>query len=324
MKGRPMRYIPILSSAVLLALCACGTITAATGQQAVIAETEPMQSTASLQIEEPSYSESPAHIAIPGDVVETVPGGEIDWSGNTVRAIGTGVLDPDNPNIPQARLMAERAAVVVAQRNLLETVQGVRVDSETRVENFMTDYDVIYTRVEGIVRDARQIGPTRYDSLTGIVEVELEMEIHSPQGLSGALSTVLGTPEVSAAAMSPATRDFLQQYSALVFDGTQAGLQPSMYPKIYDSDGNLLLDTSAYSSYLGSAGQTAMQFISDLDLILSQPLFAQSPLVLNVRQVTGQFGTDIVLGETESSALGWLREGLPFLMTAGRFLLDVL
>jgi len=315
----------ILSSLTLIIISACGTTTAMTGQQIADAGSGALQTTASIMpTEEQLYSESVMHYAIPGDVVEVMPVGEIDWSGNAIRATGTGVLDVNNPSIAQARLMAERAAVVVAQRNLLETIQGVCVDSETRVENFMTDYDVIYTSVEGIVRDARQIGPARYDSLAGIVEVELEMEIHSPQGLSGALSSVLGTQELNTAAMSPATRDFLEQYSALVLDGTQAGLQPSMYPKIYDSNGNLLLDTSAYSSYLGSAGQTAMQFISDIDLLLSHPHFAQSPLVVNVRQVTGQFGTDIVLGETESSALGWLREGLPFLMTAGRFLLDVL
>jgi hypothetical protein len=328
MKMKKAYSIPL---SIMIILTACGTTTTtATEDQVVTEVSESIESELSAQtaVLVPSAElVFPAPIpqcAIPGDVEETVAGGEIDWSGNTVRATGTGVLDPDNPNKAQAKLMAERAAVVVAQRNLLETVQGVRVDSETRVENFMTDYDVIYTRVEGIVRNTRQLGPARYDSLAGIVEVELEMKIHSPQGLSGALSTALGGTEMNAVSMSPQTREFLEQYSALVFDGSQAGLQPSMYPKIYDSNSNLLLDTKDYASYLGSSGQTAMQFISDLDQILSQPVFAQSPLVVNVRQVTGQFGTDIVLGQEESSTLGWLKTGLPFLMTAGRFLLNVL
>lgn len=327
-------YLVLLSAIIILTACGTTTTTtttAATAEDRTIAAVSelvvselPEQATALVPGAEVVFPTPIPQCAIPGDVEETVASGEIDWSGNTVRATGTGVMDPNNPNIAQARLMAERAAVVVAQRNLLETVQGVRVDSETRVENFMTDYDVIYTRVEGIVRNTRQLGPARYDSLAGIVEVELEMEIHSPQGLSGALSTVLGGTEMNAVPMSSQTKEFLDQYSALVFDGTEAGLQPSMYPKIYDANGNLLLDTKDYASYLGSSGQTAMQFISDLDQILSQPVFAQSPLVVNVRQVTGQFGTDIVLGQEESSTLGWLKTGLPFLMTAGRFLLNVL
>lgn len=318
-----MKYAFILVISMALLLSGCGTTTVSRTPQTTAAVARNTHTTTPVSLEELDFSIPAPQCAIPGDVAETTPSGDIDWSGNTVRATGTGVLDPGNPNTAQAMLMAERAAVVVAQRNLLETVQGVRVDSETRVENFMTDYDVIYTRVEGIVRNARQVGPARYDSLAGIVEVELEMEIHSPQGLSGALASALGTPEAIAAPISQQTRNFLEQYSAIVFDGSLAGLQPSMYPKIYDANGNLLLDTSNYSQYLGSAGQTAMQFISDVDQILSQPAFAQSPLVVNVRQVTGQFGSDIFLGQQESDSLGWLKAGLPFLMSAGKFLLNV-
>ncbi|MCK4806189.1 MAG: hypothetical protein KAT09_01010 [Candidatus Aegiribacteria sp.] len=328
-----MRDSILVSLSIIITLTGCGTATTTTDtatsdrvftavSESVVSES--VETATSISLAELDLSVMAPRCAIPGDVEESVPGGEIDWSGNTVRSTGTGVLDIGNANTAQARLMAERAAVVVAQRNLLETVQGIRVDSETRVENFMTDYDVIYTRVEGIVRNARQVGPARYDSVAGIVEVELEMDIHSPQGISGALSSVLGNPETSTVSMSPQTREFLSQYSALVFDGSQAGLQPSMYPRIYDANGNLLLDTRNYAAYLGSGGQTAMQFISDLDQILSQPAFAQSPLVLQVRQITGQFGTDIVLGEADSDKLDWLKEGLPFLMGAGRFLLNVL
>jgi len=310
-------------SAVLIFFMGCGSAVVSTNgreltmPEAVSSIISPAGMTLVERPQAPQY-------AVPGDVTETVSSGEIDWSGNTVRAVGTGVLDPNNPNRAQARLMAERAAVVVAQRNLLETVQGVRVNSETRVRNFMTDYDVIYTRVEGIVQNAAQTGPARYDSLLGTVEVELEMQIQSPGGISGALNAVLESQWASAAPMPEQTADFLAQYSGIVFDASLAGLQPSMYPKIYDADGNLLLDTSRYASYLGSAGQTAMQFISDLDMILSQPEFGQSPLVVAVSRVTGQFGSDIVLGREESDSLGWLKAGLPFLITAGRFLLNVL
>ncbi|MCD4702157.1 MAG: hypothetical protein K8S24_09915 [Candidatus Aegiribacteria sp.] len=328
-----MKNVMLASFSIIVILAGCGTTTTTTDTATSTSVLSMVSESIASESAEAAISVLPVEqvlpimapqCAIPGDVEESVPGGEIDWSGNTVRATGTGVLDTGNPNTAQARLMAERAAVVVAQRNLLETVQGIRVNSETRVENFMTDYDVIYTRVEGIVRNARQVGPARYDSVAGTVEVELEMEIHSPQGLSGALRSAMGNPEISAVSMSPQTKEFLDQYSALVFDGCQAGLQPSMYPKIYDANGNLLLDTRNYAEYLGSGGQTAMQFISDLDQILSQPAFAQAPLVLQALQVTGQFGTDIVLGETDAGKLGWLEEGLPFLMGAGRFLLNVL
>lgn len=263
-------------------------------------------------------------LAEPGGVEEPVPGGNVDWSENTVRARGTGVIDPGTRNLAQARVMAERAAVVVAQRNLLEIVKGVRVDSDTRVENFMTDYDVVYSRVEGFVKGARQLGPARYDSLAGIVEVELEMPIYGQEGLSDALAPALGAGEVGAAALSPQVQEFFRQYSGLVFDGGEAGLKPAMFPKIYDEDGNLLLDTKEYAGYLGSGGQAVLQFVSDLDRVLARPEFAKSPLVLKVRQVTGRLGADIVLGGKDADKLKWLKDGFKYLLDAGRFLLKVL
>ncbi len=314
------RYVAAV--ALLAVASGCGTAgvqlaTAAIGTAVdLLSPAEVRQEVAEMDVGVP-------RVEVPGEVTESVPSGEIDWSGNVVRATGSGVVDPDNPNRAQAILMAERAAVVVAQRNLLETAQGVTIDSETRVENFMTDYDVIYSRVEGVVRNASQVGPAVYDSVTGTVEVELEMEIHDQQGLSGAINAALEAPE-GALPMSGETQEFLQQYSALVFDGTGAGLQPSMYPKIYDSEGNLLLDTGAYADYLGTDMQSAVQFVSDLDRILGSSVYAREPFVVQVREAAGALGTDIVLGPAESQALGWLRNGLPFLAEAGRFVLGVL
>ncbi|MCK9420439.1 MAG: hypothetical protein M0R70_13800 [Nitrospirae bacterium] len=93
----------------------------------------------------------------PGDAVEAVNSGKINWTAGEVSATGIGVPPAQPANAAQARAMAERAAFVVAIRNLLEVVKGVRVDSETVVGNFMVQSDVIRTRVEGIVKGARVV-----------------------------------------------------------------------------------------------------------------------------------------------------------------------
>jgi hypothetical protein len=111
----------------------------------------------------------------PGDAVEKSGSGEINWTSGEVFATGIGVPPAQAVNAAQARAMAQRAAVVVALRNLLEIVKGVRVDSETVVENFMTTSDVIRTRVDGIVRGARVV-KTEYMS-DGAVEVLVAMPL---------------------------------------------------------------------------------------------------------------------------------------------------
>ena len=80
--------------------------------------------------------------------------GYIDWIGMKVAATGMGAPPANAVNAAQARIMARRAAIVVAQRNLLEVVKGVHIDSQTRVENFMVQNDSIVTRVKGILKGA--------------------------------------------------------------------------------------------------------------------------------------------------------------------------
>jgi hypothetical protein len=109
----------------------------------------------------------------PGDAIEASGSGQINWTSGEVYATGIGA-PPSHPiNAAQARAMTERAAFVVAIRNLLEIVKGVRVDSESVVENFMVKSDVIRTRVDGIVKGAR-IVKTQYMS-DGSVEVLVTM-----------------------------------------------------------------------------------------------------------------------------------------------------
>jgi hypothetical protein len=111
----------------------------------------------------------------PSDAVETVGQGMINWTSGEVYATGIGAPPPNAVNPAQARAMAERAAQVVAYRNLLEIVKGVRVDSETVVENFMTKSDIIRTKVDGIIKGAMPI-KKQYLS-DGSVEVTVVMRM---------------------------------------------------------------------------------------------------------------------------------------------------
>ena len=109
------------------------------------------------------------------EVVERVGNGAINWTQGMATAKGSGAPPTGVTNIAQARLMAERAAKADALRNLLETVKGVRVDSETTVESFTTKSDRVLTRVSGIVIGARVVD-TKYLS-DGAVEVTVAVNL---------------------------------------------------------------------------------------------------------------------------------------------------
>jgi hypothetical protein len=110
------------------------------------------------------------------EVVERMGNGAVNWTQGVVTAKGSGAPPSKGvTNVAQARLMAERAAKADALRNLLETVKGVRVDSETTVESFTTKSDRVLTRVSGIVIGARVVD-TKYLS-DGAVEVTMSINL---------------------------------------------------------------------------------------------------------------------------------------------------
>ena len=264
-------------------------------------------------------------VVAPGQVGELVPGGAIDWSGKTVWARGAGVLDPGNSNRDLAWQMAQRAATVVAQRNLLEIVKGIRVDSDTRVQQLVSEHDSAYQRVEAIVKGARQRSPARFDSVGGTVEVELECDLYGEAGVEGALlpSPVAGPPtaNVSAGELSNQAREFLRQYSTLVLDAGNTGLKPSLFPRLYNVSGSLLLDTRELT-YADATRGCAVQYVGTLDQFLNRPDFGQ-PMVFRVREARGKLGTDIVLAGADADMLRKMADGLEFLVGAGRVLVKL-
>jgi hypothetical protein len=84
------------------------------------------------------------------DHAEAQGGARINWVEGYVSAIGEGTTSQTGNKLKD-KLRALRTATLLAQRALLETVKGIRIDSHTRVENIMLKEDVINSRVEGVI-----------------------------------------------------------------------------------------------------------------------------------------------------------------------------
>ena len=80
----------------------------------------------------------------------------VNWSNGEIQAEGAGVAQEGMPP-SRAKLFSCRAAVVDAQRNLLESIKGVRVEGTTVVANMMVESDVIKTSVNGVLQGGRVI-----------------------------------------------------------------------------------------------------------------------------------------------------------------------
>lgn len=101
-------------------------------------------------------------------------GGKVNWTTGRVSAEGYGV-SPATSNTKVGPLLACRAAVVDAQRNLLEATEGVRVTATTVIDNYMLANDEVKSQVEGIIKNARLL--SRSPDNTGGCKVTMEISL---------------------------------------------------------------------------------------------------------------------------------------------------
>ena len=174
--------------------------------------------------------------------------GSVDWNKGIVRAIGIGVGKPDyqkkNPGVYRAQ--AKRAAMMDAQRNLAETVKGVRVTSDSTMEDMILQSDVVRTRVDAIIKGMSEVS-SHYNE-DGTYEVTLEMPLF---GSSDSLSEAAFIPfkdEPKVSFPEPVDTTIINQptiinnnYTGLIVDCRGLGeLNPVMSPVIKNSNGQAI------------------------------------------------------------------------------------
>lgn len=252
--------------------------------------------------------------------------GSIDWSNQILRSTGVGAPNPNMPETAQ-RAGALEAAKRVALRNLLETVQGMTLDSETTVRNFMTENDVIVTKVKGILRNFTVV-ETKYMS-TGDIEVTIEMPISGaladallPQGgglTLGPVSTVglcptcgqpwpAGRPVPAGVVLQQSqgtTTPALQStgaYTGLIIDAKGLGLRPAMAPKILDESGQEIYG-SKYVSRDWAVQIGMVGYDKDLNQARNNDRVTANPLVVKAIKVAGENKADVVVANASAAAI---------------------
>lgn len=243
-------------------------------------------------------------------LTQVVGSGEIDWSEQVIRATGSGAPNPDAPNIAAARLGAERAAKADALRNILETIKGVRIDSETLVVNAMTQNDVIRTRVQGIVRGARTIN-TRYLS-DGAVEVTVEIRMASPAAPTDTLAATVLPPQTLGTQSQNIPKAGNPVYTGVIFDARGLSIRPAMSPKVVDEDGREVYG-SAFVSTEWATKFGIVGYAKDLEASKKNDRVAANPLVVKGAKVSGTGGCDLVISNADAQGMRDMSKNLSFL-----------
>ena len=231
---------------------------------------------------------------------------DMDWSAGVVEAIGIGVPPVNIRSKAQGRAMAVRAATADAQRNLIETLQGVSVDAETTVLDAMAS-DVIRTKVKGILRGARRMGPPRHLE-DGSVEITLAVRMRGD--LTDVLLPKEGFAEPAPLPEPKATEP--EGPTGLIVDARGLGLSPAMAPKVVDDEDRLVYGAKVVNRDAAVQHGIAA-YEKDLDLAKKSDRIGISPIVVKGIKATGRNKTNVVVAEAEGEQVRKAADGRAFL-----------
>ncbi len=249
-------------------------------------------------------------------VVQTKPNGSINWTEQFIEAKGQSVIDNQKfTNPAQAKLMATRGAVVVAQRNLLEIIQGVNITSETTVKDMITQSDYIYSRIDGVVKGAQQVGEAIEKD--GFIEVTLRIPIYSSKGLAPVVyDNVPGKEKKATVSDIAQVAEVLESgdiggAEGFVFNFNGKQIDPSMFPVVVDENGNTLLDF--YKLYDPTTGKFPQMLETSKDMF-KQLGFDKGVEIIDVAQ---SFNGKIQLDQLNAGKINWDKIG-KMAQTAGK------
>ncbi len=236
--------------------------------------------------------------------------GNVNWQSQMIRATGIGA---PNPNVPMAaqRAGAIRAAELDALRQMLETVKGMSISSETTVRNAMIENDVIQTSVSGAVKNFKKTD-IRYLS-DGSVEVDVEIP------LSGILLNQL-LPQ-NTGSQKPGNINYSEQPKAsftggvvtgLIIDARGLGLRPAIAPKIIDESGNEVYGTGFvsrdYAVQIGVVG-----YEKDIVRAQSDDRVKGSPAIVKALRVEGTNKTDVIISNMDAAGIQYSAQSQNFM-----------
>ena len=217
----------------------------------------------------------------------------------------------------QRRYAAIRAATVVAQRNLLEELKGVRVKGDTTLADGMLQNDTVQSRVKGFLRGARSCGRT-YHAQERYAEVCLRLYLKGQGGVYDSLyqtlqqEKIISTNDNVILSPQPVTppssiEKVINPTTAANYDGViieMAGVpfKPAIVNRILNKKGDVLFDPSkVVNSILIERGTGG--FTNQLGKAKGLLASWNSLKPLLIQAVESQNGTDAIIEDNDAAQM---------------------
>lgn len=231
------------------------------------------------------------------NVVDETETARIDWTEGYVEARGQAVAPSGKQETAQGKLLARRGAVVDLQRNLLEFLQGVRVDARTTMKDFMT-HDTVRTEVQGMIKNI-EILEASWDGEVYTVVGRVKLE----KVRRALLPALPEKPSEKAVPSAPAPgRKPSGSYTGLVVDARHLPLIPAMTFRVVDESGREVYGLASVDRerFLSSG---LCDYHNSLDYAKGAPRVSDAPVVIKALRVVGPENVDLVVSNGDAARI---------------------
>lgn len=220
------------------------------------------------------------------------------FSGESIEAVGVAPYPANAASRAQARVQARRAAILDAQRQLVEQLYGVNIVSNSRLNERGLQEDV-YASVQGMIQGALVVSERDWGD-----SYEVTLRWNPPAQPTSAPPAPTPEPHNPPRFVQPLPAS-PQGYTGVVIDARGLGLQPSMSPRIRDAYGNILwgdmeIDPQTVIEY-GLAGWARTQ--TDLNHATLRSRLGENPLWIKAIGVQGVARNEVILSQSDAEQL---------------------
>jgi len=255
-----------------------------------------------------------------GQLVQRKGSGRVNWSAGIVGVQGSGGatasdLQTQSPSVEKARA----DATAKARAKLLETLQGLRIDTSYRLGDITTANSQVGEQVRTMVYHLPVIDQLETIRADGGVEVQLLMSIRGgfsqlvlPEEIRKIESIAKVFPSKNGSAASPGFSSETSAFSGMIIDARGILVEPALAPKVLDERLEEVYGPT-FASREHAVQHGIASYYTDMNKAMAAPRIGAHPLVIKAMRTAWPGLCDLVISNVDATKLRSSSKHLVFL-----------
>ena len=232
------------------------------------------------------------------DILINTGAGRVDYTTYTIYADATADMITDKALQPEAFLILQQQAEEETIKTLYDTLVRVSINSDFTIYNLIENDKDLTEKIMDSLNNARLLGVS-YPTRTS-VRVLMALDIITNNLISDFINSVDAYKTEPIVTYFDAGED----YDSLVVDARNIGFNPSLFPTIYDEDGNAIYDI-AYIDKKSAATNGYITYSTNSYLTNEniKNVIGTNPYNVVAWRTRGRLSSDLVIGNEDASII---------------------